>query len=109
MIKELTMIRAAVNSDASQIYQLMVQLQLFAGMEIIEEAAFTRQFSQVLADPRFRAFVAEESGAIKGVITVWLRESLFHGGPVALIDELIILPTHNHWQRTFLLQEGVQA
>jgi len=84
------MIRAAANSDASQIYQLMTQLQQFAGVEVVEEAAFTRQFKQALADPRFRAFVAEESGTIKGVITVWLRESLFHGEPVALIDELII-------------------
>jgi ribosomal protein S18 acetylase RimI-like enzyme len=59
-------------------------------MEVAQEAAFIRQFSQALAGPHLRAFVAEESGAIQGVITVWLRESLFHAGHVALIDELII-------------------
>jgi PhnO protein len=85
-----TMIRAAKHSDGSQVYQLIAQLQQFAGVEVVEEAAFTRQFRQALADPRFRAFVAEESGVVKGVITVWLRESLFHGGRVALIDELVI-------------------
>lgn len=83
------MIRAAANPDASQVYQLIAQLQQFAGVEVVEEAAFTRQFAQVLSDPQFRAFVFEESGTIKGVITLWLRESLFHGGCVALIDELI--------------------
>ena len=84
------MIRAATDSDGSQLYQLIAQLQQFAGVEVAQEAAFNRQFSQALADPRFRAFVAEESGAIRGVITVWLRDSLFHGGQVALIDELIV-------------------
>jgi len=84
------MIRAAVKSDAPQVYRLMAQLQQFAGVEVAQEAAFTRQFSQILADPRFQVFVAEDSRAIQGVITVWLRESLFHGGRVALIDELII-------------------
>ena len=87
---EMTMIRAATDSDASQTHQLIGQLQQTAGVEVVQEAAFNRQFSQALADPRFRAFVAEESGGIQGVITVWLRESLFHGGHVALIDELII-------------------
>jgi len=84
------MIRTATDSDSSQVYQLIAQLQQLTGVKVVQEAAFTRQFSQALADPRFRAFVAEESGAIQGVITVWLRESLFHGGQVALIDELIV-------------------
>ena len=84
------MIRVAADSDASQVYQLIAQLQQFAGVEVAEAAAFIHQFRRVLADPRFRAFVMEEAGVIKGVITIWLRESLFHGGPVALIDELII-------------------
>ena len=84
------MIRAATDSDVSQVYQLIAQLQRSARVEVVQEAAFNRQFSQALADPRFRAFVAEESGGIQGVITVWLRESLFHCGHVALIDELII-------------------
>jgi len=90
MILEATVIRAAVDSDGFQVYQLIAQLQQFAGVEVAQEVTFKRQFRQALADPRFRAFVVEESGAIQGVITVWLRESLFHGGQVALIDELII-------------------
>jgi PhnO protein len=84
------MIRAATGSDASQAYRLLAHLQQFAGVEVSEEAAFVRQFRQVLAEPRFRAFVAEEAGDVRGVITVWLRESLFHSGPVALIDELVV-------------------
>ena len=84
------MIRAATDSDGSQVYQLIAQLQQFVGVEVVQEAAFIRKLSQALADPRFRAFVAEESGAIQGVITVWLRESLFHSGHVALIEELIV-------------------
>ena len=84
------MIRAATDLDGYQVYQLIAQLQRSAGVEVVQEVAFPRQFSQALADPHFRAYVAAESGAMRGVITVWLRESLFHGGQVALIDELII-------------------
>lgn len=84
------MIRAATDSDASQVYRLIAQLQQSAGVEVAGQAALVRQFSQALAEPRFQAFVVEEAGAVQGVVTVWLRESLFHSGPVALIDELII-------------------
>lgn len=84
------MIRAARAADSAAVYRLIVQLQQFAGAEVAQEAALVRQFVQALADPRFRAFVAVRSGAVQGVITLWLRESLFHKGPVALIDELII-------------------
>jgi len=84
------MIRVATDPDASQVYQLMAQLQRSVGVEVIEEGTFIGQFRQILDDPHFRALVFEESGTIKGVITFWLRESLFHGGPVALIDELIV-------------------
>jgi len=84
------MIRTAREADIPQVYRLMAQLQRLAGVKVAGEAAFGQQFRLALSDPRFRAFVAEEAGAVQGVITVWLRESLFHGGPVALVDELIV-------------------
>jgi GNAT superfamily N-acetyltransferase len=84
------MIRAATASDASQVYRLIKQLQQSAGVEVPAEAAFVRQFDQALAEPRLRAFVAEASGDVQGVITLWMRESLFHGERVALIDELVV-------------------
>jgi ribosomal protein S18 acetylase RimI-like enzyme len=84
------MIRLATDSDAPQVYRLIAQLQRFAGIGVVKEVVFTRQFRRVLVDPRFRAFVAEESGVIQGVITVWLRENLFHSRLVALIDELVV-------------------
>jgi len=84
------MIRAAKDSDGPHVYPLMTQLQQSAGVEVPEEAAFVRQFRRALAEPGFRAFVAEASGEVQGAITVWVRENLFHGGPVALIDELVV-------------------
>ncbi|HEY75326.1 MAG TPA: GNAT family N-acetyltransferase [Thermoflexia bacterium] len=84
------MIRIAAESDGPQLYRLIAQLQRLAKVEVVPEAQFRRQLRRALADPRFRAFVVEESGVVRGVITLWLRENLFHGGRVALIDELIV-------------------
>jgi PhnO protein len=84
------MIRAVTTSDISQVYQLILQLQKFAGVEVTPEGAFRRKFKEVLESPYFQIFVAEDSGVIQGTLSIWLRENLFHGGQVALIDELII-------------------
>ena len=59
-------------------------------MEGIAEERLVAQFERALANPCFRAFVAEEGGTVKGLVTLWLRECLSHGGPVALVDELMV-------------------
>jgi ribosomal protein S18 acetylase RimI-like enzyme len=68
----------------------MAQLQQFSGVEVPGEVAFVRQFRRALVEPGFRAFVADEAGALRGVVTLWLRENLFHAGPVGLIDEVVV-------------------
>lgn len=83
-------IRPAKREDAPYIHQLLAQLQEITGVKGVAEERFIPQFERALADPRFRAFVAEEGGTVKGCITLWLRECLLHGGLVALVDELIV-------------------
>jgi len=83
-------VRPAKREDAPHIHRLLAQLQEITGIEGVAEERFIAQFKRAFASPRFRAFVAEEGGTVKGCITLWLREGLFHGGPVALIDELIV-------------------
>jgi len=85
-----TTIRMAGPSDAPSIYRLLVQLQGLLGVESASEEEFRLRFEAMLAEPRYRVFVAEEGGELRGFITIWLRESLFHGGPVALVDELVV-------------------
>ena len=60
------------------------------GIEDVAEERLVAQFERALTNPCFRAFLAEEGGTVKGLVTLWLRECLSHGGPVALIDELIV-------------------
>lgn len=84
------MIRRAKTSDAPQIYPLIHQLQRVVGLAVLSKAAFHDRYHRAMVDPHFQTFVAEESGLIRGLVTIWLRENLAHGGQVALIDELIV-------------------
>jgi len=83
-------IRPAKRGDAPRIHRLLAQLREITGIEGVAEERFVAQFERALSNPCFRAFVAEDEGTVKGLVTIWLRECLSHGGPVALIDELIV-------------------
>ncbi len=69
---------------------MLSQLQDFVGLEITPYQEFAPRWDKALSSPDFEAFIAEEGGETKGLAVVWYRESLSHGGPVALIDEFVV-------------------
>lgn len=83
-------VRKAKSEDALEAWKLITQLQDFLGLEITPFEEFINLWNKVAGSSQFEAFVAEEEGKIKGLATVWFRESLSHGGWVALIDEFIV-------------------
>ncbi|MDW8101433.1 MAG: GNAT family N-acetyltransferase [Anaerolineae bacterium] len=83
-------IRKANREDARGVWNLIVQLQEFLRLESSPYEEFAPRWEEALDSPNFEAFVAEERGDIKGLATVWYRESLSHGGLVALIDEFVV-------------------
>lgn len=83
-------VRRAKREDALEVWKLITQLQDFLGLEITPYEKFTALWEKAIGSSQFEAFVAEEEGEIKGLATVWFRESLSHGGRVALIDEFIV-------------------
>lgn len=83
-------IRRAGWEDVKGVWELIAQLQEFVSLEVTPYQEFSLRWKRVTAFPDFEAFVAEEGGKIKGLAVVWYRESLSHGGLVALIDEFIV-------------------
>ena len=83
-------IREAGKEDAKAAWKLIAQLQEFVDLEITPYEEFAARWERVIASQNFKAFIAEESEEAKALATVWFRESLSHGGPVALIDEFIV-------------------
>jgi PhnO protein len=83
-------IREAGKEDAKAAWKLIAQLQEFVDLEITPYEEFAARWEKAIASENFKAFIAEEGEEAKGLATVWLRESLSHGGLVALIDELVV-------------------
>jgi PhnO protein len=83
-------IREAGKEDAKAAWKLIAQLQEFIDLEITPYEEFAARWEKAIASENFKAFIAEEGEEAKGLATVWFRESLSHGGLVALIDELVV-------------------
>ncbi len=83
-------IRRAGPEDAPEAWKLLAQLQDFVRLEVTPYHEFVPRWEKAISSPNFEAFIAEEEGEIKGLATVWYRESLSHAGLVALIDEFIV-------------------
>ena len=84
-------IREAGKEDAKAAWKLIAQLQEFIDLEITPYEEFAARWEKAIASENFKAFIAEEGEEAKGLATVWFRESLSHGGLVALIDELVVV------------------
>ncbi len=80
-------IRAATPDDAAAIYMLVRELAQANG----EETPVTPEFaSQYLCAPGCAAFVAEANGRVIGFLSYYIHPNLYHAGPTALIDELVV-------------------
>lgn len=81
-------IRPAKAADTPDVVRLMKQLEGFAHGEV--GPGVEGRFKFMLTLSNFNVCVAQDDDQVIGLITASLRPTLWHAGPVALIDELIV-------------------
>lgn len=81
-------IRPARAVDTPDVVRLMKQLEAFAHGQV--GPGVEGRFKFMLTLSNFNVCVAQEDDQVIGLITASLRPTLWHAGPVALIDELIV-------------------
>ena len=81
-------IRQAKAEDTADVVRLMKQLEEFAHGKV--GLGVEGRFKFMLTLSNFNVWVAEDDDQVIGLITASLRPTLWHAGPVALIDELIV-------------------
>ena len=79
-------VRTITRADEGAIWALLVEL----GYASLERAALARALGRFVAHDEMRAWVAEEAGAIVGLVTLSWRVQLRLGGLLATIDELVV-------------------
>jgi ribosomal protein S18 acetylase RimI-like enzyme len=84
-----TKIRPATSDDAPAAIGLMTQLNEVAHGQI--DAGVEGRFRTMLNLPQYAIFVAQdEEGKIVGLLTASHRWTLWHMGPCAIIEELVV-------------------
>ncbi len=82
---------SADKGHAKEILSLLSQLlEVAHGEGDIPPSQVEDNLSQILDNPAYLILLAEEEGNIVGLINVHFRNTLFHPGPSALIDELVV-------------------
>lgn len=81
-------IRPARAQDAPHVVRLMRQLEAFTHGKV--GPGVEGRFKFMLTLTHYNVCVAEEDNQVIGLITASVRPTLWHAGPVALIDELIV-------------------
>ncbi|NLG78333.1 MAG: GNAT family N-acetyltransferase [Firmicutes bacterium] len=80
-------VRAATPDDAAAICMLVRELAEANG----EETSATPEFvSQYLCTPACAALAAEADGRVIGFLSYYIHPNLYHAGPTALIEELVV-------------------
>ena len=90
------MIRPATRSDINAMLDLLHQLfSIEADFDVSAERQ-RRGLELLLASPTARIVVAEEDGAVVGMVTGQSVISTAEGGPALLIEDLVVVPTRQH-------------
>lgn len=80
-------VRAAVSKDAAAICMLVRELAQANGEESVVTPEFVRGY---LCSPGCAVLLAEAEGRVIGLLSYWIHPNLYHAGPTALIEELIV-------------------
>ncbi len=80
-------IREATMDDAEDIVRLIKELAESEECPCTLTTSYTRQ---VLINPGSSVFLAEVDGKVQGLISISCRPNLFHAGPSASIDEMVV-------------------
>lgn len=82
-------VRLATLADAEAAAGLMAQLARHAGGRV--DAGVEERFETMLRRPQYAIFVAEDDeGRVISLLTASQRWTLWHAGPCALIEELVV-------------------
>lgn len=80
-------IRLAESADAAQIVRLVQEL----AESLSEQSLITPGYAQLyLSFPDRGVFLAEQAGAVVGLLSFSIRPDLYHAAPTALIEELVV-------------------
>jgi GNAT superfamily N-acetyltransferase len=86
-------IRGALPADIPQLLTLVRRYWEFEAIEGFEALRIELTLKQLLADPRLgAAWVADDHGQLRGYLIAVQVLSLEHGGLMAEVDELFVLP-----------------
>lgn len=84
-------IRRATIEDQEEICVLIRQLEDYVKLERKPSERDLREtLAKLINSPNCLVLVAEDGDKIIGLLTMWVRSTLFHGAESALIDELIV-------------------
>ena len=82
-------IRPATLGDAPTAVGLMAQLAQFGHGQV--DPGVDKRFRAMLESPQYALFVAEDGqGQVVGLLSASQRWTLWHAGPCALIEELVV-------------------
>ncbi len=82
-------IRPATSDDAPAVIRLLAQLNEVVHGQI--DAGVEERLRAMLSLPQYAIFVAEdERGQIVGLLTASARWTLWHVGPCAIVEELVV-------------------
>jgi GNAT superfamily N-acetyltransferase len=86
-------VRGAQPADIPQLLSLVRRYWEFEAIEGFEALRVELTLQRLLADPRLgAALVADDHGQLRGYLVAVLVMSLEHGGLMAEVDELFVLP-----------------
>jgi len=84
-------IRKATLEDKKEICVLVRQLEDYVKLARgPSERNLRKTLAKLINSPNYFVLVAEDDDKIIGLLTMWVRPTLFHGAGSALIDELIV-------------------
>jgi GNAT superfamily N-acetyltransferase len=81
------MMRPVRQSDAAEVLQLLGQLW---PEKHVDEAAVGATIGRYVREPQYWIYGYEVESVLRGLATVSLRWTLFHGGQVAILEDLVV-------------------
>lgn len=90
-------VRRAAPTDAAELARLLTAFNAEFEASTPPPTILERRFTDLLASSGFAALLAGEPGLpAVGFATISLRASVYEGGPVALLEDLYVTPSHRN-------------
>ncbi len=87
-----TIVRSASASDAASLARMLYEFNREFEADTDDEAVLAARFTRILDEPAVLALIASDGGHDLGFALVTLRPAIWFEGPVAVLDELYVVP-----------------